>query len=64
MMRLITPYMNQHPKGSKYYDHSIKEIPITEPSPDETQVLRYKLVTLPKGTTKIPKVEFGFHLFL
>ena len=28
-------------------------------SPDETQTLRYKLVTLPKGTTKIPKVEFG-----
>ena len=26
---------------------------------DETQTLRYKLVTLPKGTTKIPKVEFG-----
>jgi hypothetical protein len=30
-----------------------------EASPYETQVLRYKLVTLPKGTTKIPKVEFG-----
>ena len=37
----------------------IKSIPILEASPDETQTLRYKLVTLPKGTTKIPKVEFG-----
>ena len=37
----------------------LKPIPVTEASPDETQTLRYKLVTLPKGTTKIPKVEFG-----
>jgi len=48
-----------HPKGSAYYDAAIKAIPITEASPDETQVLKYKLVTLPKGTKKIPQVEFG-----
>lgn len=54
-----TLYEPAHPKGSAYYDASIKAIPITEASPDETQVLKYKLVTLPKGTTKIPKVEFG-----
>lgn len=52
-------YEPAHPKGSAFYDSAIKAIPITEASPDETQVLRYKLVTLPKGTTKIPKVEFG-----
>ena len=54
-----TLYEPAHPKGSAFYDSAIKAIPITEASPDETQVLRYKLVTLPKGTTKIPKVEFG-----
>jgi len=54
-----TLYEPAHPKGSAYYDAAIKAIPITEASPDETQTLRYKLVTLPKGTTKIPKVEFG-----
>ena len=53
-----TLYEPAHPKGS-YYDAAIKAIPVTEASPDETQTLRYKLVTLPKGTTKIPKVEFG-----
>lgn len=52
-------YEPAHPKGSAYYDAAIKAIPITEASPDETQVLKHKLVTLPKGTTKIPKVEFG-----
>ena len=54
-----TLYEPAHPKGSAYYDTAIKAIPITEASPDETQTLRYKLVTLPKGTSKIPKVEFG-----
>ena len=54
-----TLYEPAHPKGSAYYDAAIKAIPITEASPDETQVLKYKLVTLPKGTTKIPSVEFG-----
>ena len=52
-------YEPAHPKGSAFYDSAIKAIPITEASPDETQVLRYKLVSLPKGTTKIPLVEFG-----
>jgi hypothetical protein len=54
-----TLYEPAHPKGSAYYDAAIRAIPITEASPDETQVLKYKLVTLPKGTTKIPQVEFG-----
>ena len=54
-----TLYEPAHPKGSAYYDAAIIAIPVTEASPDETQVLKYKLVTLPKGTTKIPKVEFG-----
>lgn len=52
-------YEPAHPKGSAYYDTAIKAIPITEASPDETQVLKYKLVTLPKGTTRMPKVSFG-----
>jgi len=54
-----TLYEPAHPKGSAYYDSAIRAIPITEASPDETQVLRYKLVTLPKGTTQIPTVKLG-----
>lgn len=54
-----TLYEPAHPKGSAYYDSAIKAIPILEASPDETQVLRYKLVTLPKGTTQIPIVALG-----
>jgi hypothetical protein len=54
-----TLYEPAHPKGSAYYDSAITAIPVTEASPDETQVLRYKLVTLPKGTTQIPTVKLG-----
>lgn len=54
-----TLYEPAHPKGSAYYDSAIRAIPITEASPDETQVLRYKLVTLPKGTTQIASVKLG-----
>jgi hypothetical protein len=52
-------YDPAHPLGSAYYDSAIKNIPVLEASPDETQVMRYKLVTLPKDTTRIPVVEFG-----
>ena len=50
-------YEPAHPKGSAYYDAAIKAIPITEASPDETQVLKYKLVTLPKVEFGIPSIS-------
>jgi hypothetical protein len=48
-----------HPKGSAFYDSAIRALPVTEASPDETLILRYKIVTLPKGTTQIPLVRLG-----
>lgn len=50
-----------HPKGSAFYDAAIRALPVTEASPDETLVLRFKLVTLPKGTTQIPLVRLGIN---
>ncbi len=52
-------YDPAHPRGSAFYDNAILNTPILEASSDETQVLRYKLVTLPKETTRIPIVTFG-----
>jgi hypothetical protein len=48
-----------HPKGSAFYDSAIRALPVTEASPDETLSLRFKLVTLPKGTTQIPLIRLG-----
>jgi len=52
-------YEPAHPKGSAFYDSAIRAIPITEATAEESQALRFKLVTLPKGTTQIPIVKFG-----
>ena len=54
-----TLYDAGHPKGSAFYDNSILKTPILEASPDETQALKYKLVTLPKGTEKLPVVSIN-----
>jgi hypothetical protein len=48
-----------HPLGTAYYGTIIENMPITEAIPDETQALKYKLVTLPKQTTNIPVVTVG-----
>lgn len=45
-----------HPLGSDYYGVVIESMPVTEAVPDETQSMKYKLITLPKGTTAIPYV--------
>lgn len=52
-------YDTGHPKGSAFYDVSIRNMPVLEATPDESQMMKYKLVTLPKSTTKIPIVALG-----
>ena len=52
-------YNPAHPLGSAYYDSAILATPVLEASPDETQALKYKLVTLPKNTTRIPQVSLN-----
>jgi hypothetical protein len=52
-------YNPDHPLGTAYYGAAIENMPITEALPDETQMLKYKLVTLPKGTANIPVVSIG-----
>lgn len=49
-------YNVAHPLGSEYYGSAIENMPIIEASPDETQNLRYKLVTLTGDISVIPTV--------
>ena len=46
-----------HPKGTSYYGVIIDNMPLLEAFPDETQMMRYKLVTLPKATARLPVVS-------
>jgi hypothetical protein len=55
-------YDPAHPKGSAYYDSAILALPILEASVDETQMLRYKLMTMPRGTDLIPTIRVNTDL--
>jgi len=49
-----TMYNPTHPSGSAYYGEAILNMPLLEAFPSETQIMKYKLVTLPRGTAKLP----------
>ena len=48
-----------HPLGTDYYGVIIENMPLVEASSDESSIMRYKLVTLPKKTTRIPVITVG-----
>ena len=55
-----TLYNPNHPSGSAFYGEAIENMPILEAFPDETQTMKYKLLTLPRGTAKLPVLELGY----
>ena len=54
---LYNPY---HPSGSAYYGEAILNMPLLEAFPEETQIMKYKLVTFPRGTAKLPILDLGY----
>jgi hypothetical protein len=55
-----TLYNPTHPLGSQYYGEAIENMPLLEAFPDETQSLKYKITTLPRGTAKLPILDIGY----
>ena len=55
-----TLYNPVHPSGSAYYGEAIENMPLLEAFPDEQQIMKYKLVTLPRGTAKLPVLDLGY----
>jgi hypothetical protein len=56
-----TLYNPNHPSGSAYYGQAIENMPLLEAFPQATQVMKYKLVTLPRGTAKMPILDLGYN---
>jgi len=56
-----TLYNPNHPSGSAYYGEALQNMPLLEAFPQETQVMKYKLVTLPRGTAKMPILDLGYN---
>ena len=55
-----TLYNPTHPSGSSYYGEALENMPLLEAFPNETQIMKYKLVTLPRGTSKMPVLDLGY----
>jgi hypothetical protein len=55
-----TLYNPNHPSGSSFYGEAIENLPLLEAFPDENQIMKYKLTTLPRGTAKMPVLDLGY----
>jgi hypothetical protein len=55
-----TLYNPTHPSGSTFYGEAIENMPLLEAFPIETQIMKYKLATLPRGTAKLPVLDLGY----
>jgi hypothetical protein len=59
-----TLYNPNHPSGSAYYGQAIINMPLLEAFPNETQTMKYKLTTLPRGTAKLPILSIPTNIVL
>lgn len=55
-----TQYNPNHPSGSSFYGEAIDNMPLLEAFPDDQQIMKYKLATLPRGTAKLPVLDLGY----
>jgi hypothetical protein len=55
-----TLYNPTHPSGSSFYGEAIDNLPLLEAFPDGSQIMKYQLTTLPRGTAKLPVLDLGF----
>ena len=54
-----TLYNENHPDGSQFFGEAIENLPLVEAFPYENNIMIHKLVTLPRGTTKMPILQLG-----
>lgn len=55
-----TLYNPNHPSGSAFYGEAIQAMPILEAFPNDNEIMKYKLITLPRGTSAIPALNVGY----
>jgi len=53
-------YNPSHPSGSAFYGESIENMPVLQAYPNDQEIMKYKLITLPRGTAKLPFIDAGF----
>lgn len=55
-----TLYNPTHPSGSAFYGEAIENMPVLQAFPEDTEIMKYKLITLPRGTAKLPVIDLGY----
>ncbi len=55
-----TLYNPNHPSGSAFYGEAIENMPVLQAFPNSTEIMKYKLITLPRGTAKLPVLDLGY----
>jgi hypothetical protein len=56
-----TLYNPNQPSGSAFYGEAIENMPIIQAFPQANEIMKYKLVTLPRGTSALPVVSIGYN---
>ena len=56
-----TLYNPNQPSGSAFYGEAIENMPIIQAFPQANEIMKYKLVTLPRGTSALPVISIGFN---
>jgi hypothetical protein len=55
-----TLYNPNQPSGSAFYGEAIENMPIIQAFPSSNEIMKYKLITLPRGTAKLPVIDVGY----
>ena len=55
-----TLYNPENQNGSAFYGEAIANMPLLEAFPDESQMMKYKIATLPRGTAVLPVLDLGY----
>ena len=55
-----TLYNPNNPSGSAYYGEAIANMSLLEAFPDESEIMKDKIATLPRGTSVLPVLDLGY----
>ena len=56
-----TLYNPNQPSGSAFYGEAIENMPIIQAFPESNEIMKYKLITLPRGTAVLPTLSLGYN---
>jgi hypothetical protein len=54
-----TLYNPNHPSGSAFYGEAIEAMPVLQAYPNDNEIMKYKLITLPRGTARLPFISIA-----